>query len=103
MVPVSAYFFMSGLQVRWWMLLQGGLHLIRKALMRSLVGRDLPRVLRLSLRFCESVVALATGRVGLAGMLAVAVIGRAGWAVVSVSAAGEVLIDVLGEPVGIGR
>jgi len=55
------------------------------------------------LRFCESVFAVATGRVGMAGMLAVAVIGRAGWAVVSASAAGELLVDVLGEPVGIGR
>ena len=85
------------------MVLHGCLHLIRKALVRSLVGRDLPRVLRLSLRFCESVFAVATGRVGMAGMLAVAVIGRAGWAVVSASAAGELLVDVLGEPVGIGR
>jgi hypothetical protein len=103
MVPVSACLCMSGLQVRWWMLLHGGLHLIRKALVRSLVGPDLPRVLRLSLRFCESVVAVARERVGLAGMLAVAVMGRAGWAVVVVLAVGGVRVRVLGRPVGIDR
>jgi hypothetical protein len=103
MVPVSACLCMSGLQVRWWMLLHGGLHLIRKALVRSLVGPDLPRVLRLSLRLCESVVAVVKGRVGLAGVLAVAVMGWAGWAEVAVLAVRGVRINVLGKPVGIGR
>ena len=67
------------------------------------MGPDLPRVLQFSLRFCESVVAVARERVGLAGMLAVAIMGRAGWAEVAVLAVGGVRIDVLGRPVGIGR
>ena len=103
MAPVSACLCMSGLQVRWWVLLHGGLHLIRNALVRSLVRADLPRVLRLSLRFCESGVAAVNGRVGCAGVLAVAVNGWAGWAGVAVLAVRGVRINVLGKPVGLGR
>ena len=69
--PVSAYLCMSGLQVRWWMTLQGGLHLIRKALVRSVVGADLPSVLRLSLRLCVLGVVAVSGSAGVAGVAGV--------------------------------
>ena len=103
MVPVSARLLMSGLQVRWWVFLHGGLHLIRNALVGSLVGADLPSVLRLSLRLCVSGVAAVGGRVGWAGVLVVAVKGWAGWAGVAGLAARGVRFKVLELPVGLGR
>ena len=103
MAPVSACLCMAGLQVRWWVPLQGGLHLIRNALVRSLVGADLPSVLRLSLRLCVSGVVAVNGRVGAAGVMVVAVGGGAGWAGVAGLVARGVRVRVLELPVSLGR
>ena len=75
MAPVSAYFCMSGLRVRWWVILHGGLHLIRKALVWSLEGVDLPSVLRLRLRLVVLGSAEVSGGAGVAGVEGVVVRG----------------------------
>ena len=63
---------MSGLRVRWWITLQGGLHLILKAQVWSVERKDLPSVLRLLLRFVGCVageVSGGAGEVGVAGVV----------------------------------
>ena len=67
------------------------------------MGADLPRVLRLSLRLCESEVAAVGGQVGWAGVFAVSVKGWAGWAGVAALAVRGVRFKVREGPVGFGR
>ena len=69
MVPVSLCLCMSGLLVRWCIVLHGGLHLIWKEVVKSVVGSVRPRVFRLSLRVAGFGADCVGGGAGVVGMV----------------------------------
>ena len=84
-VPVSLCLCMSGLLVRWFIVLHGCLHLIWEEVAWSVVGAVRPRVFRLSLRVAGFDVDCVGGGTGFVGMVVRGILvlqAKVGWWIV---------------------